>query len=76
MARDALNPGIFDPFCLTNDITMDNPAYRLLGFSLMAGKLDWVLLPRGQVEVVAQAMGNHDFSLSDHKWLLVEALLP
>jgi hypothetical protein len=75
VARDALNPGLFDPFCPVKDVTLDNPAYRLLGFSLMTGKLDWVLLPRGKVEVVAQVMGNHDYKLSDHKWLLVEARL-
>jgi hypothetical protein len=72
---DALNPGLFDPFCPTNDVTLDNPAYRVLGISLMTGKLDWVLLPRGRVEVVAQAMGNHSYSLSDHKWLMVEVRL-
>ncbi len=75
VARDALNPGLFDPFCPTNDVTLDNPAYRVLGLSLMTGKLDWVLVPRGRVEVVGKAMGNHSYSLSDHKWLMVEVRL-
>ena len=61
--------GFFDPFDVKNDITLDNPKYRVLGLSLMTGKLDWVLV-RG-VRVAACAIGNHDFSASDHKWLQV-----
>jgi len=39
----------------------------------MAGKLDWVLV-RG-MRVLTKALGNHDYSASDHKWLLVEVML-
>ncbi len=59
--------GFADPFDTVRDVTLDNPAYRILGFSLMKGKLDWMLLRR--MSVSATAMGNHDYSASDHKWL-------
>lgn len=36
----------------------------------MKGKLDWVLLRR--LRVAAQAVGNHGYALSDHKWLAAE----
>lgn len=48
-------------------MTLDNPAYRVMGVSLMKGKLDWLLLRR--LAVTATGMGNHDYSASDHKWL-------
>jgi hypothetical protein len=38
---------------------------------LYQGKLDWILLNR--FEVTAKQVGNHDFSASDHKWLMVDA---
>jgi hypothetical protein len=59
----------FDPATTT----LDNPKYRFLGFSLMKGKLDWVLLRR--MAVTKQDVGNLDFSLSDHRWLAAEVTL-
>ena len=59
--------GFADPFDTVRDVTLDNPAYKFLGFSLMKGKLDWLLLRR--MSVSATAIGNHDYSASDHKWL-------
>jgi hypothetical protein len=69
----AVNPGLFDPFDVVTDITLDNPKYRVGPVSLMAGKLDWVLL-RG-CQVVEKAMGNADYAASDHKWLRVDVML-
>lgn len=69
VARDATNPGFADPFH-PSTTTLDNPAYRWFGLSLMKGKLDWVLLRR--MRATAQAVGNDDYSLSDHKWLAAE----
>lgn len=37
------------------------------------GKLDWVLLRR--LRVAGQAVGNHRYELSDHKWLAAEVAL-
>ena len=48
-------------------MTLDNPAYRYFGFSLMQGKLDWLLLR--SMQVLDTSIGNHDYSASDHKWL-------
>lgn len=73
VAAAAVNPGFFDPFDAVTDITLDNPKYRLGPLSLMAGKLDWVLL-RG-CQVVGKTMGNADYAASDHKWLMVDVLL-
>lgn len=36
----------------------------------MRGKLDWVLLRR--MKTVHTEIGNEDYALSDHKWLLAE----
>ncbi|KAI3428040.1 hypothetical protein D9Q98_006426 [Chlorella vulgaris] len=72
VARDAVNPGFHDPFDPATT-TLDNPKYRFLGFSLMKGKLDWVLLRR--MAVTKQDVGNLDFSLSDHRWLAAEVTL-
>lgn len=66
----AVNPGFADPFDAARDFTLDHPSYRILGYGLMQGKLDWVLL-RG-LEASYRCIGNHDFAASDHKWLLVE----
>lgn len=68
---NAVNAGFVDPFDPVRDVTLDNAAFRLLGFSLMTGKLDWTLL-KG-LQVASTRMGNHDYGASDHKWLLVEA---
>ena len=58
--------GFSDPFYY-NTVTLDNPAYRYLGFSLMKGKLDWLLLRK--MQVLETSTGNHDYAASDHKWL-------
>ncbi len=59
--------GFVDPFDAVRDVTLDNPIYRVLGLSLMKGKLDWLLLRR--LSVGATAIGNHNYGASDHKWL-------
>jgi len=64
---DARNPGFYDPFHPIDDITLVN--YR----GWFVGKLDWVLL-RG-LGVIHREIGNHDFSASDHKWMLVDVSL-
>ncbi|KAG2427188.1 hypothetical protein HXX76_010907 [Chlamydomonas incerta] len=74
VCADLVNPGYADPFDARRDITFDHWKYRYLGLRLMTGKLDWVLL-RGVKEVVSKAMGNADYSASDHKWLEVEVRL-
>ena len=74
--RERLEPiaaaGFADPFSVVpaETITLDNPKYRFFGFSLMAGKLDWVLLRR--LTVKSSVVGNHDYSASDHKWLCAD----
>lgn len=73
VAAAAVNPGFFDPFDVSKDITLDNPAYRVGPLHLMAGKLDWTLLHG--MTVVAKHIGNDSYAASDHKWLLVEAML-
>lgn len=72
-ARIPHGAGFSDPFDPVRTITLDNPRYRVLGVPLMAGKLDWVLLRR--LAVRATAIGNHDFSASDHKWLCADVSL-
>lgn len=69
-AARALNPGFEDPFPASTTITLDNPAYRWFGISLMRGKLDWMLLRR--MQVLGSSIGNHDYRHSDHKWLSVD----
>jgi len=61
---NARNSGFFDPFDVTTDITLTNY------WGLYQGKLDWVLL-RG-FHVLSKRLGNHDYSASDHKYLLVD----
>lgn len=75
----ASKTGPFDDICLLVDfagftdpfhhdtVTLDNPAYRYWIFSLMKGKLDWLLLRK--MQVLKTSIGNHDYSASDHKWL-------
>ena len=65
--------GFEDPFDTLETITLDNKEYRFLGLSLMAGKLDWVLLRR--LLVKAKAVGNDDYAASDHKWMMVDVVL-
>ena len=77
VAAAALNPGLRDPFHPDADVTLNNAAYSAPPlwprWGLMQGKLDWVLL-RGlplRPGPGAARMGNHDYALSDHKWLAV-----
>lgn len=74
IALAALNPGFQDPFDAKTTVTLDNPAYRFLGRSLMKGKLDWVLLRH--IAVKDKHIGNQDFALSDHAWLAVDVVIP
>lgn len=60
-------PGFSDPFDPVHTITLDNPSFRIFGYGLVKGKLDWVLLRR--LTVVMQSIGNETYSASDHKWL-------
>ncbi|KAL4443466.1 hypothetical protein ABPG75_011203 [Micractinium tetrahymenae] len=62
--------GDSNPFDPRLTVTLDNPAYRWFGLSLMKGKLDWVLLRR--LRAARQAVGNDGYQLSDHKWLAAE----
>jgi hypothetical protein len=65
--------GFADPFDVRRDVTLDNPKYRFLGWPLMAGKLDWVLLRR--LRVAQKEMRNLDYAASDHRLLLVDTAL-
>ena len=67
----AVNPGFRDPFCPDSDVTLNNPTY----WGLMQGKLDWLLLRGAGLRVAAKSVGNHDYSLSDHKWIAVDVAL-
>jgi hypothetical protein len=69
-AQDATNPGFTCPFEASKTVTLDNLAYRLWGFSLMKGKLDWTLLRR--LRWLRKELGNLNYELSDHRWMLVE----
>ncbi|KAG2483952.1 hypothetical protein HYH03_017198 [Edaphochlamys debaryana] len=73
VCRDLVNPGYSDPWDSRHDITFDHVKYRYLGQRLMTGKLDWVLLRHAAV--VSRAMGNQEYTASDHKWLAVEVNL-
>jgi hypothetical protein len=76
VARAAVNEfGFSDPFDPSNraHATLDNPAYRILGRSLMIGKLDWALL--AGATPVTWAAGNDDYAASDHRWLAVDVAL-
>lgn len=63
----AVNPGFRDPFS-PDCVTLNNPTY----WGLMQGKLDWVLLRGAALAVAGTELGNHDYALSDHKWLTVD----
>ncbi|KAG0201064.1 hypothetical protein BGX33_010539 [Mortierella sp. NVP41] len=64
--HQARNPGFYDPWCARNDLTLHNPNF----FGILKAKLDYTLLKN--LRCVGRTMGNHDYSASDHKWLLVE----
>lgn len=73
VCQNLVNPGFEDPFDVRKDVTIDLPKYRFLGFHLMTGKLDWVLLKN--FKVVQKLIGNDNYDKSDHKWLMVEVNL-
>ncbi|CAG9467750.1 unnamed protein product [Pedinophyceae sp. YPF-701] len=73
VCRQILNPGFVDPFDPVKDITLDHPLGQCCGMSLQQGKLDWLML-RG-MDPVYLSVGNHDFSLSDHKWLAADVVV-
>ena len=60
-------PGFKDPFQPQRDVTLDNPQYRVFGWSLMKGKLDWLLIRASAVNDME--IGNNDYHASDHKWI-------
>ncbi|KAG0282667.1 hypothetical protein BGZ96_000252 [Linnemannia gamsii] len=64
--HQARNPGFYDPWCARRDLTLHNPNF----FGILKAKLDYTLLRN--LKCVSREMGNHDYSASDHKWLLVE----
>ncbi|KAK3812566.1 MAG: hypothetical protein J3R72DRAFT_480713 [Linnemannia gamsii] len=64
--HQARNPGFYDPWCARRDMTLHNPNF----FGILKAKLDYTLLRN--LRCVGRTMGNHDYSASDHKWLLVE----
>ncbi|KAG0042369.1 hypothetical protein BGZ83_000550 [Gryganskiella cystojenkinii] len=66
--HQARNPGFYDPWNSGKDLTLHNPAF----LGLLAAKLDYTLLRNLRCE--SRAIGNHDYSASDHKWLLVEVV--
>ena len=65
VAARCVNPGFADPFDIDRDVTVVNHC------GCFSGKLDWLFV-RGPLEVVNTRMGNADFALSDHMWLLVD----
>lgn len=71
--RSLVNPGFTEVFGI-EEHTLDNPRYRVCGVPLMSGKLDW-LLHRGALTVADSAIGNHDYSASDHKWLAADFVI-
>ncbi|KAG0004495.1 hypothetical protein BGZ65_000246 [Modicella reniformis] len=64
--HQARNPGFYDPWSVSNDMTFHNPNF----LGLLKAKLDFTLLMN--LKCVGRTVGNHDYSASDHKWLLVE----
>lgn len=71
-ASPGSHAGFVDPWVADNPdhATLDNPAWRFFGRSLMKGKLDWMLLRR--LRVMHKDLTNHDYSASDHKLLWVD----
>ncbi|KAF8924129.1 hypothetical protein EDD21DRAFT_390854 [Dissophora ornata] len=64
--HQARNSGFYDPWSAREDLTLHNPNF----FGLLKAKLDYTLLMN--MNCVGRSTGNHDYSASDHKWLLVE----
>ncbi|CAG8588799.1 5418_t:CDS:2 [Paraglomus occultum] len=65
---DARNPGFYDPWHPSYDVTMKYPKH----YALYSAKLDWTLV-RG-FDVINRWKGNDDYSASDHKYLMVEVV--
>ncbi|CAG8439695.1 6488_t:CDS:2 [Diversispora eburnea] len=64
--RASRNPGFYDPWSPTKDITFHNKNY----LGLYSAKLDWTLICR--FNVINRWIGNNDYSSSDHKYMMVE----
>ncbi|KAK3827996.1 MAG: hypothetical protein J3Q66DRAFT_321593 [Benniella sp.] len=64
--HQARNPGFYDPWSVGKDMTFHNPNF----LGLLKAKLDFTLLMN--LKCVGRTMGNHDYSASDHRWLLME----
>lgn len=65
--RRARNPGFYDPWD-PNEITLHNPNY----FGLFKAKLDWTMVKC--MEVRQKWIGNRDYSISDHAYLMVKVI--
>ncbi|KAG0240105.1 hypothetical protein BGW41_007198 [Actinomortierella wolfii] len=63
--HQARNPGFYDPWDASKDLTLHNPNF----LGLLSAKLDYTLLRN--LECHARARGNEDYSASDHQWLVV-----
>lgn len=70
LCEEATNPGFVDPWDVEKDVTLEHPAFKGTKIYLVTGKLDWIL-GRGMT-FHSKEIGNHDYSMSDHKWLQVE----
>lgn len=73
LCKEAINPGFHDPWDVEKDVTLEHPAIKGYKIYLVTGKLDWIL-GRG-MQFGEKEIGNHDYSMSDHKWLLLEVFL-
>lgn len=73
LCREAINPGFHDPWDVEKDVTLEHPAIKGYKIYLVTGKLDWILVKGMQFG--EKEIGNHDYTMSDHKWLLLEVLL-
>ncbi|KAG0268316.1 hypothetical protein DFQ27_007052 [Actinomortierella ambigua] len=63
--HQARNPGFYDPWDSSKDLTLHNPNF----LGLLSAKLDYTLLRH--LECHARAKGNEDYKASDHQWLVV-----
>lgn len=73
LCKEAVNPGFHDPWNVDKDVTLEHPAIKGYKFYLVSGKLDWIL--GKDVKFLEKEIGNHDYSMSDHKWLMAEVTL-
>ncbi|KAI8646493.1 hypothetical protein BD408DRAFT_270277 [Parasitella parasitica] len=63
--KRARNPGFYDPWD-PDEITLHNPDY----FGLFKAKLDWTMVRC--MDVRQKWIGNRDYSVSDHAYLMVK----